>query len=53
MGKMMQVRGPDELKNQLNHLARKQGFSRNALMLKVLWEYVEKEKNKEEQSQTQ
>ena len=52
MSVMMQVRGPDKLKNQLNRLAKVQGFSRNALMLKVLWEYVEKE-NKKEQSQTQ
>lgn len=52
MGKMMQVRGPDELKKYLNYLAKKKGFSRNALMLKVLWEYVEKENVKEQMADT-
>lgn len=48
MGKVMSVRGPDKLRERLDRMAERQGFSRNALILKILWEYTDKEKIKEE-----
>lgn len=44
----MSVRGPDKLRERLDRMAERQGFSRNALILKILWEYTDKEKIKEE-----
>lgn len=43
MGKIISVRGPDNLKEKLDQLSKKRGFTRNALILKALWEYVDKE----------
>lgn len=48
VGKVMSVRGPDKLRERLDRMAERQGFSRNALILKILWEYTDKEKIKEE-----
>lgn len=37
----MTIRIPKDLQEQLASLAKKQGFTRNGLVLKILWKYVE------------
>lgn len=44
--KIMSVRAPDLLKNELSIYAKKHGLTRNALILQILWEYVEKQKKR-------
>ena len=42
----MSVRAPNELQEKLRIHAEKQGFTRNALILQILWAWVrENEKN--------
>lgn len=42
MDSVMSVRAPDELKKKLKRFAKKQGVTRNALILQILWEWVRK-----------
>jgi predicted transcriptional regulator len=43
----MTVRIPDDLQKELAELAKKQGFTRNGLVLKILWDWVEHQETKE------
>ena len=43
MASIMTVRATDELKESLKHLAAERGFTRNGLILNILWEWVKKE----------
>lgn len=45
--KVISVRGPDKLKEQLDQLAQRQGFTRNGLILKILWDYVDNKEKME------
>ncbi|WP_455649081.1 hypothetical protein [Enterocloster citroniae] len=40
MENIMTVRANDELQNKLKKLAEKQGYTRNALILQILWAWV-------------
>lgn len=42
MANIMSVRAPDTLQAKLKALADKQGLTRNALILQILWEWVRK-----------
>ena len=44
---IMTVRAPDELQSKLKQYANRQGLSRNSLVLHILWEWIEKEKDKQ------
>jgi len=41
---IMTVRAPDKLQNILKEKASEQGLTRNALILQILWDYIEKNK---------
>lgn len=43
---IMTVRAPDKLRDALKEKAEEQGQTRNALILQILWEWVEKEEEK-------
>lgn len=40
---IMTVRAPDDLQNKLKMFAGKQGLTRNALILQILWEWVKRQ----------
>lgn len=44
MANIMTVRAPDELRDTLKQMAAKKGFTRNALILQILQEWVEGKK---------
>lgn len=44
----MTVRAPENLQKKLSEIAKKQGLTRNALILHILWDWMEKEGNGEE-----
>ena len=47
MARIMTVRAPDDLFKDLERLAKTKGFTRNGLILQILWEWVKKnEQNK-------
>lgn len=51
MSSIMTVRAPEELQSELKQIAAKRGFTRNALILQILQEWLErkqKEKGHEE-----
>lgn len=37
---IMMVRAPEDLQKQLSKKAKKQGLTRNALILQILWEWI-------------
>lgn len=39
---IMTVRAPDSLQESLKDKAREQGLTRNALILQILWEWIDK-----------
>lgn len=43
---IMTVRAPDKLQKTLKKKAEEQGQTRNALILQILWEWLEKEEEK-------
>ena len=43
----MTVRAPEELHEELKIRAGKQGLTRNALILNILWDWIRKEKERE------
>ena len=43
----MTVRAPEDLQEELKIRAGKQGLTRNALILNILWDWVKKEKKRE------
>lgn len=43
---IMSVRAPDLLQIRLKEQAEKQGLTRNALILQILWDWVEKNERK-------
>lgn len=43
MASIMTVRAPDELQKLLKEAARKQGFTRNALILQILRDWAKKQ----------
>lgn len=43
MATIMTVRAPDGLQEKLKHIAQKQGLTRNALILQILWEWVQEQ----------
>ena len=43
----MTVRAPEELQEELKIRAGKQGLTRNALILNILWDWIRKEKERE------
>ena len=47
MANIMTVRASDELRESLKHLATKKGLTRNALILQILWEWIENRKREE------
>ena len=47
MGNQMTVRAPEDLQEELKIRAGKQGLTRNALVLNILWDWVKKEKKRE------
>lgn len=49
MARIMTTRAPDELFEKLDEAAKKQGFTRNGLILKILWEWL-KEGERDENS---
>lgn len=40
MANIMTVRVPDELQARLKRLAKKEGYTRNGLVLYILWKWV-------------
>lgn len=44
MADIMTVRAPDNLQTILKELATEQGLTRNALILQILWEWVERKR---------
>lgn len=50
MTKVMTIRPPEELKQALTDMAKKQGLTINALVIQILWEYV-KEKHMTEREE--
>lgn len=46
--KIMSVRAPDSLKNKLSQHAKKHGLTRNALILQILWSYVEQQEKEKQ-----
>ena len=48
MSNIMTVRAPEDLQKNLGEIAKKQGLTRNALILHILWDWLEKEDNGEE-----
>lgn len=42
MASIMTVRAPEELQNELKQIAEKRGFTRNALILQILQEWLER-----------
>lgn len=47
MVNQMTVRAPEDLQEELKIRAGKQGLTRNALILNILWDWVKKEKKRE------
>lgn len=47
MAKVMTTRLPEELHKQLKYRANKKGLTLNALVIQILWEWIEREKGKE------
>ncbi len=47
MANIMTVRATDELRENLKDQARERGLTRNALILQILWEWVENRKQEE------
>ncbi|WP_158570854.1 hypothetical protein [Roseburia sp. OF03-24] len=47
MVNQMTVRAPEDLQEELKIRAGKQGLTRNALVLNILWDWVKKEKKRE------
>ncbi len=45
MANIMTVRAPEELQKQLNEISKKQGLTRNALVLHILWDWIEHKEN--------
>ncbi len=43
MAKIMTIRPPEELHNILKRTAKKSGYTMNALVLHILWDWLEKE----------
>lgn len=44
MANIMTVRATDELRENLKDQARERGLTRNALILQILWEWLEERK---------
>ena len=49
--KRFTVRMPDELSEELYNKSQRLGISKNALILKILWEEVQTKKIKEEENE--
>ncbi len=49
MANIMTVRASDELRESLKHLATEKGLTRNALILQILWEWMENRKREEKE----
>ena len=47
MAKIMTTRPPEELHKQLKYRANKKGLTLNALVIQILWEWIEREKGRE------
>ena len=47
MAKIMTTRPPEELHKQLKYSANKKGLTLNALVIQILWEWIEREKGRE------
>lgn len=46
MAKIMTVRPPEKLQAKIKELAKEKGFSLNAQILQILWEWVDKRKER-------
>lgn len=53
MAKIMTVRAPDDLQNELKNQAKKLGYPRNALVLQILQDWVKKTQLAAEQKEKQ
>lgn len=42
MSNIMTVRAPEDLQKKLKEYAKIRGYTRNALILKILWEWLER-----------
>lgn len=49
MANIMTVRAPDNLQEKLKQKAKKLGMTRNGLILKILWEWVNYDEKKEQE----
>lgn len=49
MANIMTVRATDELRENLKDQARERGLTRNALILQILWEWVERKEADDEE----
>ena len=45
MARIMTTRAPEDLFKKLEKAAKKHGLTRNALILQILWKWVEEEKS--------
>lgn len=48
MANIMTVRAPDNLQKALMDYAKSQGIPRNALILQILWEWIEEHKRRQQ-----
>lgn len=44
MAKVMTIRPPEELHEQMKCMAKKRGYTLNQLVLQILWNWIENEK---------
>ena len=49
MANIMTARASDGLRESLKHLATEKGLTRNALILQILWEWMENRKREEKE----
>lgn len=45
MANIMTVMAPENLQSQLKDRAQRQGLTRNALILQILWDWIKKNEN--------
>lgn len=47
--KIMTLRAPDKMQELLSSIAKKNGFTRNALIVSILWDWLEANENEKEE----
>lgn len=48
MAKIMTVRIPDNIQNYLQQQAKRMGYTRNGLVLQILWEWIREQKQNDQ-----